>query len=444
MSSQRKITGSPPLRTEHPTDLPPLPQLQQLPPRREGSWWTLGIIRLAMVLIPLLLLACGALMAKKFIDNRPAPKTIAAEELVPVVEVVPSSPSVERVIVEAEGLVEPLWQAGLSAQVAGQVLDVSKAFQAGSHVRKGEVLVSIERVQYAANLARAKAAVATARRVVAEELALGGQGLKEWLRSGRRAEEVGELTIRKPQIEAAEADLASAEAALQSAALDLERTLVRAPFDGVVESRSVSPGDVVAVGHSLGRLLGSDVFEARLTLSPSEAAQLALPSPGGPQAGQPAAEPLRIELTSDSFPGRSWFGEITRTEARIDPQNRLVTCVAEVKQPLANPANLLPAGAFVSASIPGRMLTGVQMVPEQAVFEDRYVWSIGAKETTGEGEESHRVLVRNDVYREFTREGIACVRFARNPLMPREIVTQPLPSFQQGMTVEVKTGANQP
>jgi len=393
---------------------------------------------LAKVLLPLLLLAAGLFLAKTFIDNKPPPKIVAAEELVPVVDVVRSSPSVEQIVVEAEGLVEPLWQAGLSAQVAGQVLDVSRAFQAGSHVNKGDVLVSIERVQYAANLARAKASVATARRVVAEELALGGQGLKEWMRSGRSAQSVGELTIRKPQIDAAEADLASAEAILQTAALDLERTLVRAPFDGVVESRSVSPGDVVSVGRSLGSLLGSDVFEARLALSPSQAAQLPLPSPGATRKGLAPAEPLRIELTSSSYPGRSWVGEITRTEARIDPQNRLITCVAEVKKPLANPDNQLPAGAFVNASIPGRMLTGVQLVPETAVFEDRYVWIVETDRA-----EDKPVLAREEVRREFTRDGKACVRFLGDPLQPRQIVVQPLPSYQIGMKVTVRSEENE-
>jgi len=397
------------------------------------------LIGSAKVLLPLLLLVGGFFIAKTFIANRPPPKIVAPEELVPTVDVITSAPSFEQIIVDAEGLVEPLWQAGLSAQVAGQVLDVSAAFQAGRHVSKGEVLVSIERVQYAANVARAKAAVATARRVVAEELALGGQGLKEWIRSGRHPEDVGELTIRKPQIDAAEADLASAEANLQTAALDLERTLVRAPFDGVVESRSVSPGDVVSLGRSLGSLLGSDVFEARLTLSPSDAALLPLPSPGAPQAGQAAAEPLRIELTSSSFPGRSWVGEITRTEARIDPQNRLVTCVAEVKNPLANPDNLLPAGAFVTASIPGRMLTGVQLVPESAVFENRFVWVVETG-TDAEGERA-TVLTREDVRREFTRDGKSCVRFARRPLESRQVVVQPLPSYQSGMKVMPRDNA---
>lgn len=69
-----------------------------------------------------------------------------------------------------------------------------------------------------------------------------------------------DLVLRQPQLRTAEARVASAEAAVEQAKLDLQRTSIKAPFTLQVIERLIDVGSQVAPGDDLGRLVGIEEF----------------------------------------------------------------------------------------------------------------------------------------------------------------------------------------
>jgi multidrug resistance efflux pump len=130
----------------------------------------------------------------------------------------------------------------VAADIPGLVTEVR--VQDNQAVRRGDVLFVIDRPRYAPALDQAQATadndrtlLAQAERMVAAVLALGDLVPTETVEQG--AAKVGELR----------AALKQAEANLGVAALNLQRTEVAAPVDGVVTNMEMRPGDYLSAGH---------------------------------------------------------------------------------------------------------------------------------------------------------------------------------------------------
>jgi membrane fusion protein (multidrug efflux system) len=148
----------------------------------------------------------------------------------------------------------------ISAKVEGYVRAVPAI--ENQSVRAGDILVQIEPADYQARLAAARAALAQAEGARSAELADSAWAIAEVNRY-RPLAETGLLSpARMQQIEiqarqaggglaAADAAVEAARAQVQSAELDLERTVIRAPIDGVVGDRQAQVGQLVRPGAPL-------------------------------------------------------------------------------------------------------------------------------------------------------------------------------------------------
>jgi RND family efflux transporter MFP subunit len=178
------------------------------------------------------------------------------------------------------------------------------------------------------------------------------------------------LVVREPQVRQAEAELAAAEADLQVARLNLERTAIAMPFDGVVVSESVDVGQYIVPGQPVARVYGTDAVEIRLPLEKRELAWFEVPS-GASREG-PRAE---VE-TSYGGQTHTWTGRVTRMEAEVDPNSRMVSVVVEVRDPFDRSGErppLLP-GSFVDVKIFGRTVENLIPIPRYAIHEGGQVW----------------------------------------------------------------------
>ena len=116
------------------------------------------------------------------------------------------------------------------SQVTGKVVSVNSEFADGGFFKKGEVLLTIERDDYEFSLARAQSALAQSQQRLAEERGRSRQARREWRELGSK--EANDLFLRKPQLRAAQSAVTAAEADVSAAELALDRTVIRAPFDG--------------------------------------------------------------------------------------------------------------------------------------------------------------------------------------------------------------------
>ena len=322
-----------------------------------------------MILLPVLILGAGAWAAKTMIENRPEPEKKAPEAELPLVRVISAESRAIRLTVETEGLVAPRTESQLVPEVSGRVIWVSESLVAGGFFDEGQVLIKIDPREYELALIRARSAVAQAKTRVATEEQEAAVALKEW-------ESLGEgkptpLVLREPQLAEARAAQASAEAALEQAQFDLERTVVKAPFDGRLREKSVDVGQYVQRGQAVARLYSVDVAEVRLPIPDEQLAFVSLPLAYRNVENSDSAKGPAVTLSSD-FAGQTykWRGRIVRTEGEIDPRTRMIHAIAQVEDPYARSGNSrrppLAVGMFVKAEIYGKSVRAVP-IPRTAI-----------------------------------------------------------------------------
>jgi RND family efflux transporter MFP subunit len=319
--------------------------------------------------IPVLVVIAGFAAAAVITSARKAPPRVDRPALGPLVEVMPVEIADVPVVVSGHGEVVAKVAVDIVPQVAGQVVTTHRSLVAGGFFRAGEVLVEIDPRDYELAVERGQAAVARAKVTLEREQAEAEVAREEW--NGLHPdEEPTALVIREPQIRQAEAEYAAAEADLSVAKLNLERTKISLPFDGVVVSESVDVGQFVGNGSRLATVYGTDVVEIRVPLDSGEIAWFDVPSRRGGKGAM-------AEVSVGSGSARSvWDGRVTRMEAQVDQMSRMVHVVIEVQRPYETSADhpaLLP-GTFVDVRISGRTLEEIAAVPRYAVHDGDRVW----------------------------------------------------------------------
>jgi RND family efflux transporter MFP subunit len=322
------------------------------------------------LIVPILVLIVGVAAAALIASARKAPPRQEQPFLGPLVEVMEAEVGEVPLEVVGHGEVVPKVAVDVVPQVGGKVISASRSLVAGGFFKAGETLVEIEPRDYELAVERAQAAVARATVTLQREEAEALVARQEWDELHPGEEPASGLVVREPQIRQARAELEAAKADLAVAELNLERTRITLPFDGVVVSESADIGQFVTVGSRLARVYGTDAVEVRVPLDSRELAWFEIPGRAG-GAGSEAEIRARFGgLTA------SWAGRVTRMEAQVDQSSRMVHVVVEVPRPYdasdQRPA-LLP-GTFVDVSIFGRTLNDVVEVPRFAVHEGDRVW----------------------------------------------------------------------
>lgn len=288
------------------------------------------------------------------------------------------------VTVRSQGVVRPRHEVVLSAQVQAKVLAVSPLFEPGAFFRVGAVLVDLESDDHRTALAAAEARLKSA--TAAHRLADLNHRRNQTLQK--------EALLPEVQAEASAAALAQAESETEAAAAqverarrDLERTRIRAPFDGCVRRRAVAPGQLVGPGTPLGEVFSVDTLELRLPVSARDLAFLDLPEqvreradppdrgnqPGGSRIGGVEGSLPEVVLSDSLSPGSvdRWRGRILRAESALDENTLDVMLLVHVEDPFGLDSTSAPLrlGQPVTASVRGRTLTNVMVLPRSAVRE---------------------------------------------------------------------------
>lgn len=274
--------------------------------------------------------------------------------------------------IQSYGTVAPRTQSMLVAQVGGQIQGVAPAFRPGGVFAQGDVLLNIDPRDYDANVQIAEAALMDAVQAEAQEAARAEQALTDWQRLGD-GEAPSQLVLRRPQLQAAQSRVASAQAALTKAKLNLERTAVRAPYDGRVLRKLVDVGQVVHGGAQLAEVYATDYVEIRLPVRNSD-----LPFIDLPEDERSAKPPVTIR--SDLGGAGVWRGEIVRTEGAIDASSSQLHVVAQIDDPFdlngRRHDRPLKIGQYVTAEIIGNLRPNSIVVPSDAIHQNAYAYVV--------------------------------------------------------------------
>jgi len=159
------------------------------------------------------------------------------------------------------GVVQAEQQITLQARVSGTVQKIGPKFVPGASFEKGDVLVQLDDTDYRIELQSAQAALAQAQSTLTSEQGNQVVAQADFDLLGMTVDERERaLILRKPQLEAAKANVQSARAGVERAKVNLGRIILRAPFDGTVVSREASVGAQVNANTTLGVLASSKAY----------------------------------------------------------------------------------------------------------------------------------------------------------------------------------------
>lgn len=277
--------------------------------------------------------------------------------------------------VNSQGTVRPRTETTLVSEVSGKIVSVAPEFVAGGFFREGEVLLQIDPSDYETGLKRAEAALASRKARLADETARSEQALKDWKNLGRQGQPT-DLALRKPQMADARANVSAAEADVQKARRDLERTSITVPYDGLVRQKSVDIGQYVTPGTRLGVSFAIDTAEVRLPLTNSDLHYLDLPSETEVKNTDKSFPPVTLS-TENGDETNQWQARIIRTEGVVDETSRVIYAVAQVIDPYGvlgqSQQEELKIGTFVNAEIQGLPAENVVVLPRYVLRADHTV-----------------------------------------------------------------------
>lgn len=325
--------------------------------------------------MPLLVLAVVAVGAALLLLNPPEADRASPPDTRLMVEVLPLAERDFSIMLESYGTVAPRTRSSLTSEVSGEVQWIAATFRDGGAFSAGDVLARIDPRVYEANVRIAEATLMEANQRLAEESARALQAELDWKKLGE-AGEAPDLVLRRPQLLAAEARLGSAEASRAKALLDLERTEIRAPFDGRVLAKRVDVGQVVAPNQQLAEVYATDYVEIRLPLKNRDLEFIDLPRvTGSLDAPQ---QQLRAVIASELGGDFTWEGRIVRTEAAIDETARQLHVIAQIDAPFTQQGERPPLriGQYVTARIQGRELEQQLIVPTSAIYQQSYAYVV--------------------------------------------------------------------
>ena len=243
----------------------------------------------------------------------------------------------------------------------------SVAFEDGAVVNEGDLLFVIDRRPFEAELREREAQVSQAKAAALNARTQFERAQR--LRNGKSISEE-EFTLRKTASLAAEADVQSAEAALEVARLNLEFAEVRAPISGRVSRPFITEGNFVSGGTA-----GADLLTRIVSLDPihayfeaSERAFLKymrLSRSGQRPSSRDVRNPVYGQLADEEgYPHRGYMDFV---DNQLDTNTGTMTGRAL----FPNPDGILTPGLFARLRLPGSGVTEVLLVPDAAIGSDQ-------------------------------------------------------------------------
>ncbi len=402
------------------------------------------MVAMLRFVIPVAVIALAGFGAMWLLQGRPEAARREIEVRPTLVEtLIPVAGSQVAEIV-AYGTAEANRVLTLQPQVGGQVVELNDDLREGGRVTAGEPLLRIDARDYEIAVIQREADVANAAVALQLEEARGMVAEQEWAmlgdsiavdESGRR------LARREPQRIEKEAMLAAARGRRAEAELDLERTTLRSPFNGLVLQDDVEIGQVVGPQNRIATIVGTDRFDVVVALPMDRLPWLR----ADPEDIANNSTAIVVQELGD---GRQVVreGRVDRIIGEVERSGRLARVRIAVMDPLGlappdadaamspdeRPDLPLLLGSYVRVEIAGPTLDDVVELPRGVIRDNETIWVRDA--------ESRLRIQPVDIL--VGRPQTVLVRAFLGP--DEEIVASPLPVAIPGMPLERLDAAGTP
>jgi len=433
--------------------------------------------------LPLVLLGLGGLGCWAFIALRSPPERSAPPVLTPGVEVQPVDLHAGSFDLEVDGVAAPFREITLSAEVSGRIVTKSESCRPGKFVKQGEVLLQIDPRNYQLELDRLNEELKQAQATRAEldveidnaanllenskqDLSLQRSELERLQRVGpattrseieqaQRAVLTSESRIielnnlirlnerRKDRLDSA-IELATAKRDL--AQLDLERTTITSPVDGVVVEEFIEQDALAQMGAQLVTIEDTSAIEVKCSLEIEELhwiwSQATQFSPSDRYQLPPLPATVTYQAGGHTY---SWQGKLSRYDGiGFDQRTRMVPCRVLVDEPfqvsaderhpealdIGNGQAIVPAlmrGMFVTVGLSVSPKQQLLSVPRRAIQPtgDLILYQPGASESGSDATGTARMVRVKVLHYKYDRAIVVPLTDAVTA--GSQVVTSPLP-----------------
>lgn len=340
-------------------------------------------MKILRILLPLVVLGVCGTLAWYIISTKPEPRQRNFTPGATQVEVFVLNPGSYQVELETQGTVRARTESTLIPEVRGRILEIGDNFQEGAFFEEGEVLIRIDPRDYETELIVAEANLSQMELALSEEQARSDQAYEDWRRLNL-GEEPGELVLRTPQLKRAKANVSSAQARLETAQRNLEKTEIKAPYAGRILTKSVDVGQYVSPGNQMAKIYAVDFAQVRLPLTETQLTFLDLPEIY--RGEQPNfRDGPNVTLSSNvAEKTHEWVGRITHAEGSFDTRTRQLFIIAQIRNPYGRTEDDKPplkVGSFVKAKIRGAVLENVFVVPRRLLRENSFLLTVDENDT---------------------------------------------------------------
>jgi membrane fusion protein, multidrug efflux system len=319
------------------------------------------------IVLPIIIIVLGGAAMGALISSAGTEKR---SEIPPVelhVNVYSAQSSAESAKVYSTGVVQAAQEVNIIPQVSGAIVYVAEGLQSGRRFKEGELIAQIDREDYQLALQQEVARVEQAELNLKLEQERLSASEREWVLLGKEGE-APELASRRPQLALAEINVKSAQASKKRAELALSRTSIKAPFNSIVKMEQLDIGQIVGPTGVVAALLGTDHYLIRVSIPTSRLSDIDIPDITSEIGSQvqviySPSDRLKIEKT----------GEVLRLESELDPQSKTANLLIGIKNPLEGDGLPLMVGAYVQASIAGKVIKNAFLIPSVALRDGNHV-----------------------------------------------------------------------
>lgn len=331
---------------------------------RSSTW--LGVLLIVVIL------AVSVAAALWILFSAPKPERIKPVIKARLVDVVDIQPSSQRPEWTAGGEVEAVEITELGARVSGYVKTLNAKAVPGAILKQGDALLWLDDASFRLAVTQQQAAVTQAKADLAVQQGEAAVAQDEYalvandLSASDRA-----LVLKQPQLNKAKAVLQGQKAALRSAQMDLSWTAVRMPFDGQVQSRSVSRGSQVSTASTLFEVVNTGHFWVRVKVPSTFLSWL--------------DKDAEVVISHPGWKGEVRHGHIVSTLPGVSEADRQAQILVEVSDPLDLGGKGVPKlllNDFVTVTLAGRSLDSTVVVPMRQLEDDDSIWVVNNRALT--------------------------------------------------------------
>lgn len=301
------------------------------------------------VIIACAILFAGVATIRYLIATKPSAKKSALVDLGTAVEIITVGKSSTTVTVRARGTVLPSRQVTLGPEVGGKIIRISPEFQPGGHFLAGDIIAKIDPSDYRLAVEQQFAMVDSAQTQLEIEQSRKRVAEREWsmFQDKNKSTANKQLALREPQLRSATVALKSAKSGLKRARLSVERTLLRAPFEGRVQSRYAELGQMVAPGTPLLSFVGTNSYWVQVSIPVERLAWISIPG----VSGQTVGSDVKVHQYADKEHIEK-KGTVLRLLPDVDPAGRMARILVEIRNPLGPAPSTTEAEAPIQTEEP--------------------------------------------------------------------------------------------